>query len=1459
MGLPVNFLEKSRQKIINRSTQFFILVVSSSVIVHPVRYYRMKHNYLLVCLLMLLSFAGVGQSISLQETYSSLRCASSVMSVSFTTSGTFAAGNTFRVQLSANYGSTYVDLPGSFTSSPASVTLPAGFSLNTFYVYRVVADKPLTISNSSSSFRISNVPAAELTGSTAGNTPINPYEIAYLRMAVTGGATYTLTMQDSTRYVKSEDYTSSSDFPVLPAQTTTYRLASVRNGCGSGPVSGSATVLVNPVGFQLLSRPNVAFCLGSQLPVYFSTSGPLPANTVFEAELISTYDGNRSISVPVSGSVSPLLVSLPKQHLGNSSSGYQLRVYAKAAGLSAWFSDGGTFTLGSPPRFSLVASPSSIPFGGQSSLVLSYTTASSGDIFLSNGQVYTSYGGSGFVTQFTVNPTATTSYSITNYTGACVDGATYAAGTAAVQVRPGIRIDSLSAKEVCSGQPVTIYYTASPGYKLPGGLIVQYGNGYSADAIAVKSGELVFTPVTSLAFQNQPIRVVDAADTLRMQTNWPLSLKTKPTLRITREDQSLTNPGDASLETIFFGGGTTQVLFNTGARTVLTGGYLQTYTAYTYLPIYVTGTTTFSVVSLSNECGVGSGIGKATVTVQNTPGQQAGITIKPTDSNRSASCPGSREWINVFPTGTFNADNQFQLEVSGANGVFGGTSVQSLSSTGAQSVVLPTAPGTYRVRVSSTSPITRSNEQAYSLYGAPSASASISLPGTNSFGSLTAVSGQVINATYSFFNGRSPYQYELANGAKGQSDYGFQTTYQPTASTNYGVVRVTDACGVAATINNNLSTVVVVPSVLQTRSINASQVCVQTPLLMPFVQFGSVPASASYIAQVSEDRITWETVPTSGAASPLTVVLPASLANKLVYYRVAYLAGGVLVPGVRYDDRVQVRTTPNTVLSAPNNTSVVQIDRNSFFSAEIKLTDLSSQGTVVVASGLNALRLSASAIGSTYYISQPGTYSIVSAYNSCGYGQGQGTVRAVLKPYLSLAQANRTTACIGQTVSFSYAVAGDFDAGNKLSVYLINNYDNTSVKTLLSENAPLSGVVSFSLSPALPSSSYRIQVDASAPLTTFNGANLVVDAPVSATLSTGAKVVYAGDSPEVLIRSNAVGPYSLTLATPTGPAVVTGASFSTYYFPLKITQSGSYSIAAVANQCGAGRVTGVVSVTAIPLSTVTIRPFLFTSSYCTGKQYIVDINTTGVFSTTNTFTAYVTDSTGTNVRALPTVSTPTRLTITIPADLPNDGRYIFRIGSSTPQHLGASSNQFFAVEQTPTGTLTGNASIIKGDSTRISVALTGTAPWQFVVTDFFGPRTFVASQTPYTLTVRPDTTIGYRLTEVRNAQCGVGTATGTALVTVTKILATEPALPLQVRTWPNPTAGTLLVEGEVPGRGDVRLMLHTVSGTLVSESVGGVRQGRLNHRLELGQLPAGIYLLTAEQEGRRSQFKVLKQ
>ncbi len=889
----------------------------------------MKHRYSFFWLLLFVPFLSNGQSISLRETFTAFRCTGSVMSVSFVTSGTFAADNLFRVQVSTGNNNTFVDLPGTFTSSPASVTLPAPPFPDNFYTYRVVADKPLIISSTSNSFKIGARPTAQLTGSSAGSLPVNPNTPTSLRIALTGGASYSLTMQDSTQLVRTYDYQSDNDFLVAPARTTTYTVARVQNACGTGTASGSATVSVNSVGFRLLSQYSSSFCLGTDLPVYFSNDGPLPANTVFEAELTSTNDGNRSVVLPVVGSESPLRVRLPTAYLGSSSSGYALRIYSKNAGVSALFDNRGTFTLNAPPRFSLAAFPAVVPIGGQATVVLNYTATSPGEVTLTDGRQlsFFSTGSNGSANQITETITASTSYSIASFSGSCAEGATFASPPVTVQVRPGLRLDSLSASEICVGLPITLFFTPTPGYTLPPQVRVRYGNEYfTTDATLVRPGQLVFTPpASSTPGQTQTIQVRHAqTDTLIAQASLSLSVRSKPSVFWLMSERTVFNPGESSLETRVVGGGTTTLTLNTGDRfTVSGGGNSNPF----YLPVYLTKTTTYSVVSAANECGAGAANSPAlTVRLVSNQVFPTGVSISSASSSTYNRCPGSREWINVFLSGTFNADNQFQLEMLGPNGEYSSTPIPSFSGTAPVSFLLPTyllpTSGSLRVWVSSTSPVTRSNNQFYGVSGAPLAMVNINFNSTAA--SLTIAAGQRLYPYYVIQNGRSPFRYELANGVKGQTETGFQTTDQPARTTTYGI-RVTDACGATATA---AASVVVVPSLLRTGTVGAWDVCVQSPVAVPFTQLGTIPASVSYVVQFSDDLLTWQTAPTTGTASPLMARVPAAFVNKRVYYRVAYLANGVLVPGLRTDNQLlQVGTTPNVLLSTPNNATTVQVDR----------------------------------------------------------------------------------------------------------------------------------------------------------------------------------------------------------------------------------------------------------------------------------------------------------------------------------------------------------------------------------------------------------------------------------------------------------------------------------------------------------------------------------------------------
>ncbi|MBD2754721.1 Ig-like domain-containing protein [Spirosoma validum] len=173
-------------------------------------------------------------------------CVGTSLSVPFTTTGEFNQGNAFRIELvsvadtSKKYG-----VSATATISPVTAPLPLTLVGGQYYV-RVKADNPeiaVTGSNSPTLLTIRPQPTAALTGTQ------NIYEgyPANLTLTLGGESPWTVVYADSVRSYSATATTNPYAVEVRPSRTTTYRLVSVANVCGNGPISGTATVSVLPL------------------------------------------------------------------------------------------------------------------------------------------------------------------------------------------------------------------------------------------------------------------------------------------------------------------------------------------------------------------------------------------------------------------------------------------------------------------------------------------------------------------------------------------------------------------------------------------------------------------------------------------------------------------------------------------------------------------------------------------------------------------------------------------------------------------------------------------------------------------------------------------------------------------------------------------------------------------------------------------------------------------------------------------------------------------------------------------------------------------------------------------------------------------------------------------------------------------------------------------------------------
>jgi hypothetical protein len=173
-------------------------------------------------------------------------CAGTSLVVPFTTTGQFNSGNAFRIELASTTDTTKkYPIAESAGTSPVQGTLPATLPSGQYYV-RVKADNPeigIRGSDSPTLLTVRSLPVAALAGTQTVNegVPVN------LTFTFGGDGPWTAVFADSVRSYSIATSLSSYVQEVRPAGTTTYRLTEVRNNCGTGTLSGTATITISTV------------------------------------------------------------------------------------------------------------------------------------------------------------------------------------------------------------------------------------------------------------------------------------------------------------------------------------------------------------------------------------------------------------------------------------------------------------------------------------------------------------------------------------------------------------------------------------------------------------------------------------------------------------------------------------------------------------------------------------------------------------------------------------------------------------------------------------------------------------------------------------------------------------------------------------------------------------------------------------------------------------------------------------------------------------------------------------------------------------------------------------------------------------------------------------------------------------------------------------------------------------
>ena len=358
---------------------------------------------------------------------------------------------------------------------------------------------------------------------------------------------------------------------------------------------------------------------------------------------------------------------------------------------------------------------------------------------------------------------------------------------------------------------------------------------------------------------------------------------------------------------------------------------------------------------------------------------------------------------------------------------------------------------------------------------------------------------------------------------------------------------------------------------------------------------------------------------------------------------------------------------------------------------------------------------------------------------------------------------------------------------------------------------------------------------------------------------TGSTMTNLGMEVPVKLTFTGAGPYRFKLSN--GLVGTAQRDTTVLILPDKTTV---YQVAEVSNSCGSGLPVSAVTITVL-VPTIKTNS-LSSSTLCARASLLASFQTTGSFNAGSTFRLQmarpVTDTASASYVDLGNLLMSNgQISGTIPATA-TAGTYWVRVMATNPKiPIGGSiSPTLLTVQGTASASLSATpATILAGETAKLSVALGGSAPWTFAYrdsTDALGTlQTVTTSTTPYFINVSPLRTTVYRLTSLANA-CGTssGLLTRTVIV-VNPVLATEPLMS-GVSVFPIPATSSLTVR--------IDPALLTPPATL--ELINLVGQTTLRQStsqpstiVPLDGQPSGLLLLRVRAGGQTQTYRVMKE
>lgn len=1447
----------------------------------------MKNTLFLLLLLLSTTFFVKAQSISISSLESADNyCAGTPMTVKYNSSNvTFKSGNKFKVQIQ-NSGVWQDLITEEVSSGVLKVTLPNTFNtrVNSYsFNVRIVSSDPVVESPSNLNYtRFNEKPNLELTG-IYNAKDVNPFDMVNLSCLInTGSYPINITMNDSSV----TGLGTYNDIAIFPEKTGNYFISKVSNICGIGKASGSVDIKVNPLILKVTNLSSTSLCLESTYTMNFASTVTFEKDNKFTVRLKRYYIdafGKEYFDVEASliqdGVVS---FKVPANTPTGVYQAYKL-ITTNPTMTSTDVVGGMPFTVFPKPTVEVSAqfptSSTTINYGDKVPLKISYTGKGPFDIQLSDGKtvyIADNYGYSDIYVN--AYPEKDTKYFVQSFTSKCGVGV----GTKVldIKVNPNIKIDYIPDGQYCSGTKIRVKIKSNVSINtLAKYLIRMVGtNGgqtkIDVDATLIEGKFLEFVVPSdietklrsrALALAVVANNVEGIFSNVESYTDNLLSILEKPQGGfVSTNTQTFAKPNLNSFDVTAKGGGNLIFELSDGSKYSLSQIQFGLNSFSNFISVYTQKSTTYSVKSISNNCGVGTVTSNNTQNIVISSPASTFVNLRSSNINdKIAYCSGEKIKFEILTEGDFKSDNEWKFEIMREQGN-GWTQFLTTKETKSElTVPTVTEPGFYRIRAYASSPVTYSNFLYIFLNVKPRA-VIISFYNDNRstysdyFSSLTGtISG----------SGGGPFEITFSDklkqivGKEGEMEaYNIKFERDNFTGGNFGLLSVSNSCGVGTVSNPNIINYIPYRLELRTDMTYVDGIiCTPVNLSFNVNLFGQRATNVSYSLQIrSSEDTTFVNLASGLKGNNISLKLPEKYNSGKYTFRIIT------------EDNYKIKSNEielnignsiyESTLSLSKTSIVKETTVNGGNSAPIYIQSTPGSGFYVIKdnfnrfySGYNNYSLYSAWGDFSVTPSKTTTYTLKKANSTCGFNKITGSVKITVKPTLNVALKSFIY-CPNTDVSAELSAFGDFEKDNVFKTYLFKSGDTTTIKEVATTSNL--GNYTFKIPSDVTRGNYTLRIISSNPKTTKNFSSINISALPDVTLSGGSTINSGGIAYLTLKPKEQVFEeldYIFSDNT-------NGKSFNyngdKYLISVSPKTTTTYTLTSVKNVCGIGKWTGSAKIEVNPVSdkqvNFDIQNFYY-SIFCTGSTISIPFTTKGTFTTGNTFMVQMSDAQGTNFKDLKTEGIKSPLIATIPINTPIGGSYLFKVISSDKDATSTTNLSGLSAATGATARFdTASYYFSEGKPVKINVKLTGTAPYYFSLgTDEISAKNLSSSKPIYELVLNPTTPTKIKLFGVSDNYCGRGSIIEPSVVSLALITASENFEEMQIKLFPNPTSDIIYINSDGK-KADIELV--DITGIVVLQRQIKAEQEELN----ISKMKAGTYFLRISKNDKQAVYKVVK-